>query len=93
MNRILDFKELVPKNVKTALNQIGDKKIVSARCGRTPVQAVIQGALKAVATVPYDNLFHLFIELTLYNGQKWVFEKIERINLVKEIEAKSKEQS
>jgi len=88
MNRILDFKELVPKNVKTALNQIGDKKIVSARCGRTPVQAVIQGALKAVATVPYDNLFHLFIELTLDNGQKWVLEKIERINLVKEDRSK-----
>ena len=29
-------------------------------------------------------MFHLFIELTLDNGQKWVLEKIERINLVKE---------
>ena len=36
-----------------------------------------------VADVPYDDLFHLFIELTLDNGQKWVLEKIERINLVK----------
>ena len=48
-----------------------------------PVQAVIQGALKMVADVPYDDLFHLFIELTLDNGQKWVLEKTERINLVK----------
>jgi hypothetical protein len=88
MNRILDFKELVPKNVKTALNQIGDRKIVSARCGRTPVQAIIQGALKTVANVPYDDLFHLFIELTLDNGQKWILEKIERINLVKEDRSK-----
>ena len=37
-----------------------------------------------VANVPYDNLFHLFIELSLSNGQKWVLEKIERINLVNE---------
>jgi hypothetical protein len=81
---ILDFKEIVPNNVKQALNKIGDSQIVSARLGRTPVQKLIQGALKLVASIPYDNLFHLFIELTLDNGQKWVLEKIERINLVKE---------
>ena len=84
MNKIINFKELVPQNVKTALNEIGTNKIISARLGRTPVQAIIQGALKTVANVPYDDLFHLFIELTLDNGQKWVLEKIERINLVKE---------
>lgn len=84
INKILDFKEYVPQNVKNALNRIGDKNIISARLGRTPVQAIIQGALKTITNVPYDNLFHLFIELTLDNGQKWVLEKIERINLVKE---------
>lgn len=84
MNKIINFKEIVPQNVKTALNKIGSNKIISARVGRTPVQAIIQGALKTVANVPYDDLFHLFIELTLDNGQKWVLEKIERINLVKE---------
>jgi hypothetical protein len=81
---ILDFKEIVPQNVKQSLNKIGETQIVSARLGRTPVQAVIQGALKLVTNVPYDTLFHLFIELTLDNGQKWILEKIERINLVKE---------
>jgi hypothetical protein len=88
IRKILDFKELVPQNVKNALNKIGNNKITSARVGRTPVQAIIQGALKTVANVPYDNLFHLFIELTLDNGQKWVLEKIERINLVKEDRSK-----
>ena len=88
INKILDFKEKVPQNVKNALNRIGDKTITTARCGRTPVQAVIQGALRMVADVPYDELFHLFIELTLDNGQKWVLEKIERINLVKEDRSK-----
>ena len=88
MNKIINFKELVPQNVKTALNKIGTNKIISARLGRTPVQAIIQGALKTVANVPYDDLFHLFIELTLDNGQKWVLEKIERINLVKENRSK-----
>jgi len=83
LNKVLEFKEHVPTNVKNALNRIGDKTIVSARCGRTPVTSVIQQALKTVADVPYDDLFHLFIELTLDNGQTWVLEKIERINLVK----------
>ncbi len=85
---IINFKENVPQNVKNALSKIGNNKIISARVGRTPVQALIQGALKAVATVPYDDLFHLFIELTLDNGQKWVLEKIERINLVKDDRSK-----
>ena len=84
INKVLNFKDFFPQNVKTALNKIGSNKVVSARIGRTPVQAIIQGALKTVANVPYDDLFHLFIELTLDNGQKWVLEKIERINLVKE---------
>jgi hypothetical protein len=88
INKILDFKEKVPQNVRNALNKIGDKQIISARCGRTPVQAVIQGALKLVADVPYDELFHLFVELTLDNDQKWILEKIERINLVKEDRSK-----
>jgi len=84
INKVLDFKENVPQNVRNGLNRIGNKKIITARLGRTPVQAIIQGALKTVTNVPYDDLFHLFIELTLDNGQKWVLEKIERINLVKE---------
>ena len=32
INKILDFKDRVPQNVKTALNKIGDKQIISARC-------------------------------------------------------------
>ena len=49
INKIINFKENVPPNVKTALNKIGNKNITSARLGRTPVQALIQGALKVVA--------------------------------------------
>ena len=90
ISKIINYKDNIPQNVKTALNKIGTNKIISARVGRTPVQAIIQGALKTVANVPYDDLFHLFIELTLDNGQKWVLEKNERINLVKEDRTKNK---
>ncbi len=83
IKRVLNFKKNVPPNVKRALDEIGNKPILSARCGRTPVQAIVQGTLRTVAHVPYDQLFHLFIELNL-GESKWILEKIERINLVKE---------
>lgn len=82
MNKVLEFKERVPPSVKLALTKIGDKTIVSARLGRTPVQQIIQEVLNTVADV--DELYHLFIELTLDNGHIWCLEKMDRINLVKQ---------
>jgi len=83
INKVMGFKSNIPPNVKQALDKIGNQTIISARVGRTPVQAAVQGALRALATVPYDNLFHLFLELQL-SDRKWVIEKIERITLVPE---------
>ena len=60
ISKVFDFKEHVPPTVKEALRKIGNLQITSARCGGTPVQSVIQGALRMVANVPYDNLFHFF---------------------------------
>jgi len=67
-NKVLDFKEHVPPSVKEALKKIGNQQITRARCGRTPVQSVIQGALRMVANVPYDNLFHFVYRI---NFIKW----------------------
>ena len=61
LRKIVSFKSNIPPSVQQALDKIGDQQIVSARCGRTPVQAVVQGALRTIANVPYDNLFHLFL--------------------------------
>lgn len=85
--RVLNYKQNIPPNVVKALDQIGEKRITSGRCGRTPVQAIVQGALRTIANVPYDNLFHLFFEMTI-DGEKWIIEKIERITLVKEDRSK-----
>jgi hypothetical protein len=82
-SRVVNMKKEIPPNVKKALDEIGDKQITSARVGRTPVQAIVQGTLRTIANVPYDNLFHLFIELTVDN-RTWILEKIERITLVEE---------
>ena len=36
INKIINFKENVPQNVKNALSKIGNNKITSGRVGRTP---------------------------------------------------------
>jgi hypothetical protein len=77
LKRVVSFKSNIPPSVKVALDKIGDQQIVSARCGRTPVQALVQGPLRTIATVPYDNLFHLFLELQPAD-RKWVIEKIKK---------------
>ena len=69
----------MPPNVKDILNRRGDAIVHSIKIGRTPVQSAIQGILKTLSTVPYDNLFHLFMIFKTSKGEI-LFEKNARIN-------------
>jgi len=69
----------MPPNVKDILNRRGDAIVKSIKIGRTPVQSAIQGILKTLSTVPYDNLFHLFMIFKTSKGDI-LFEKNARIN-------------
>jgi len=69
----------MPPNVKDILNRRGDAIVTSIKIGRTPVQSAIQGILKTLSTVPYDNLFHLFMIFKTTKGEI-LFEKNARIN-------------
>ena len=69
----------MPPNVKDILNRRGDAIVNSIRIGRTPVQSAIQGILKTLSTVPYDQLFHLFMIFKTTKGDI-LFEKNARIN-------------
>lgn len=69
----------MPPNVKDILNRRGDAIVNSIKVGRTPVQSAIQGILKTLSTVPYDNLFHLFMVFNTSKGEI-LFEKNARIN-------------
>jgi hypothetical protein len=53
--------------------------VKSIKIGRTPVQSAIQGILKTLSTVPYDNLFHVFMIFKTSKGEI-LFEKNARIN-------------
>ena len=69
----------IPPNVKDILNRRGDAIVNSIKIGRTPVQSAIQGILKTLSTVPFDELFHLFMVFKTTKGEI-LFEKNARIN-------------
>jgi len=70
----------LPSNVKDILARKNDAIVNSITIGRNPVQSAIQGILKTVSTVPYDNLFHLFLVFNTNKGQV-LMEKNARINM------------
>ena len=79
MNNLFLESATMPPNVKDILNRRGDAIVNSIRVGRTPVQSAIQGILKSLSTVPYDQLFHLFMVFKTSKGDI-LFEKNARIN-------------
>ena len=70
----------LPSNVKAILERKNNAVVNSITIGRNPVQSAIQGILKTVSTVPYDNLFHLFLVFNTNKGQV-LMEKNARINM------------
>jgi len=58
----------MPPNVKDILNRRGDAIVNSIKIGRTPVQSAIQGILKTISPVPYDNIFNLFMVFKTAKG-------------------------
>ena len=79
MNNMFLETASMPPNVKDILIRRGDAIVNSIKIGRTPVQSAIQGILKTLSTVPYDNLFHLFMIFKTSKGEI-LFEKNARIN-------------
>ena len=60
----------LPSNVKDLLSKVNDYNVESITICRNPVQSTIQGILKTLSTVPYDQLFHLFLVFNCSNGKK-----------------------
>ena len=94
-NIILVGKELMndlssyPPNVKNLLDQYGNQIIKSLTLKRTPVDKVLTGSLSLFSLGKFgqrlkrnfDELFHLFIEITTENGTRLLLEKNERLNM------------
>jgi hypothetical protein len=80
----------LPPKVRAILKKYGNEKIVSYKLKRTPVSSLLRNALSAVSfgefgkrykESDYDDLFHLFLEMTTVSGKKIIVEKNEVINL------------
>ena len=79
-----------PPKVRNILKKYGSEVIVSYKLKRTPVSKLLTTALSAVSlgefgerlkNSEYDELFHLFLELTTASGKKISVEKNEVINV------------
>jgi hypothetical protein len=72
------------KSVRDILKKYGDQTITAVKVIRTPVSSVVKEALnvvslgefkKKLAQQPYDDIFHLFILMTLADGNTLSLEK------------------
>ena len=79
-----------PPKVRNILKKYGSEVIVSYKLKRTPVSKLLTTALSAVSmgefgdrlkNSEYDELFHLFLELTTANGKRISVEKNAVINM------------
>ena len=80
----------LPMAMKALMEQFGHQTITKAVLKRTPVSGLITGALNVFSMgkfgrrmKPFDELFHLFIELRLEKGTEMRLEKNARITLSK----------
>jgi len=79
-----------PPNVKQILNKYGNEVIKSITLKRTAVSGLLTGALSIFSLgkfgermkKSFDELFHLFMEITTTNGNNISLEKIERVNMI-----------
>lgn len=78
-----------PPKVRNIITKIGDQFIKHIIIKRAPVPSILTGALSLFSfgkfgerlDKNFDELFHLFIEIILDNGQKVLLEKNEVINM------------
>ena len=86
-----------PPKVRNILKQYGDEVVEGFKIKRTPVSKLLTSALSAVSLgkfgkrfgrSEYDDLFHLFLEMTTTSGKRISVEKNEVINM--EVSPKSR---
>ena len=79
-----------PPKVRDLIKKYGNKRIKKITIDRTPVPDVLTGALNAVSfgafgkrfgRLPYDELFHLRLDLVFEDGTRLAVEKNEVINM------------
>jgi len=79
-----------PPKVRELISKYGDKFIKGITIDRTPVEKVLKSALNVISKgaflkrlnrTPYDEIFHLRIDITFDDGSRLAVEKNEVINM------------
>lgn len=90
-----------PPKVRNILKKYGDEVVVGYKIKRTPVSSLLTSALSAVSLgkfgarfgrSEFDDLFHLFLEMTTASGKRISVEKNEVINMEVSPPTRDKEQ-
>ena len=91
VKEILTGRDDYPSKVIKILKQYGNEPIVGFSLKRTPVSKLLVNALSVsskgefkerLKNSEYDQLFHLYLEITLQSGKKLLVEKNEVINMM-----------
>jgi hypothetical protein len=89
LKSIMEISLEYPPNVKEILNKYGNEIIQSIIIKRTPVSGLLTGTLSVFSLgefgrrmKSFDELFHLFIEISTTTGKKISLEKVERVNMI-----------
>lgn len=80
----------MPSVVKNLVDKYGTEKVTDIQIARTPVNSVITGVLNALSgdtidqnmkKLNYDNIYHLYMIVTLESGYKFKIERNESISV------------
>ena len=93
--RVAGFIDGTRTNIPPAGREILAKtkgiSITNVAVGRKPLGTINQTLLSTLGNPRYDKYFHLYIIVTLTNGEEWVMEKNEDVSIRREEHSKEEE--
>lgn len=90
INKILPTRNNFPPAVRNIIQKFGDRQITGIQIGRTPINSAIKKVINLLSAgkfeqniknLKYDDVFHLFMVVSLDNGVSLVIEKNEVVNM------------
>ena len=86
-----DYLKTRPKKINKFLQDNGDKKIIKIQVCRVPLNKAIEKVLsiltlgkseKLKKNYNYDNMFHLYMSITLENDKEYIIEKNQVVQII-----------
>lgn len=99
ITQVIKGRDELPESVLKTLSSYGDVPIIAYSIKRTPVSKLLTTALSTLSREfkdrlqksEYDELFHLYLEITLESGKKLLIEKNAVINIITSVKRPQEE--